>query len=156
MALIALKPNTEQVNKVFAVVEFDAGSSSLDISYYDQFKNISNALKNVDGDYKITIIGYELYNEDPFISIKNKKGHIVKAKRKPQAILAAKKVNEMLKVRALTTRKMLVTQGVDDSKIIIAHPEAAKVKFLYNVKDDPKSKNILENLVIIDIKFNDE
>jgi hypothetical protein len=84
--------------------------------------------------------------------VKNKKGILTKVKRSPAAIMAAKKVNEMLKIRALTVRKMLVQNGVNESNIIIAHPEQDKVKFLYNIKDVKQGENVLENLIIVDVK----
>jgi len=157
VALAALKPYTEQVNKVFSVVEFDKASSSVDISYYEQFKQVADTLKKFDGDYKLTIIGYQLYDETPFKMVKKgrgKKARMIKVKRKPELINKIKEVNNMLKTRALTVRKMMVTNGVDENKIVVAHPEPQKVKFLYNVKDGEKGENILENLIIVDLKFN--
>ncbi len=147
-----LKPFTEQVSKTFFVAEFDKMSSSLDISYYEKFKSVSSVLQKYPNDYSVTIIGFELYSEDPFTMVKNKRGVIKKVKRSPAAIMAAKKVNEMLKVRALTVRKMLVSNGVNENNIIIAHPEQQRVKFLYNIKDGANGENVLENLIIIDIK----
>ena len=88
--------------------------------------------------------------------VKNKKGVLRKVKRSPAAIMAAKKVNEMLKVRALTVRKMLVSNGVNENNIIIAHPDQQRVKFLYNIKDGANGENVLENLIIIDVKPKEE
>ena len=149
-----LKPYTEQVIKIFSVVEFDKGGTSVDISYYDKFKTIADSLKNFSGDYKITIIGYELYDESKTTTVKTKKGKTKVVKKSPKAVNAAIKVNNMLKTRALTVRKMLVSQGISDNNIVIAHPEANKVKYLYNVKDKPR-ENVLENLIIVDVKLKD-
>ncbi len=151
-----LKPFTEQISKTFFVAEFDKMSSSLDISYYEKFKGVSNILQKYPNDYSLTIVGFELYSEDPFTMVKNKKGVLRKVKRSPAAIMAAKKVNEMLKVRALTVRKMLVSNGVNENNIIIAHPDQQRVKFLYNIKDGANGENVLENLIIIDVKPKEE
>ncbi len=156
MMSVELKPFTEQVSKTFFVIEFDKSSSSLDISYYEKFKSIAEILKKYPSEYAITIVGFELYSEDPFLAVKNKKGILTKVKRSPAAIMAAKKVNEMLKIRALTVRKMLVQNGVNESNIIIAHPEQDKVKFLYNIKDVKQGENVLENLIIVDVKSKED
>jgi len=149
-----LKSYTEQVEKNFFVIEFEPSSYTADISYYEKFKSVSNLLLNYKKGYKITIIGYQLYDESPVKENKTPKGKIFKTKRNPKAIKAAQDINNILKTRALTVRKMFVTNGIPDENIVIAHPEASKVKYLYNVKDGPKGENILENITIIDIKLN--
>ena len=152
MVIEQLKPYTEQVNKSFFVIEFEPSSYTADISYYEKFKAVSDILNKYQKPYKITIIGYQLYDESPTRDLKTRKGKVVKIKRRPKAIKAAQEVNKILKTRALTVRKMLVTNGIPDDNIVIAHPSEDKVKYLYNVKSDRETKNILENIVIVDVK----
>jgi outer membrane protein OmpA-like peptidoglycan-associated protein len=119
----------EHVEKTFTVVEFEEGSSAIDIFKLDRFKEVAEILKNYPK-YKLVVIGYQL-GSDSKVNNPTKSND-----------------DKMSKERVLSVMKALVMQGLDKDKIYKSHPDPKEVAFLFNIKQGTK------NLVVIDIDVN--